>query len=88
MPLNPLMSHAMAELCLNGAMHLLSTQPGVRSDDVCRFKRHKWVVELLGEMSSDIGRIGLSGHKRELLVPKGLINLTFGTTVASIIVIF
>lgn len=67
MPLNPSCSIAMAELRLNDGMNLISTWYGVRSDGACRFKRPKWVVELLRETSSDIGRIGLSRHERELL---------------------
>src|SRR2546425_8355435 len=58
----------MAELRLNGEMNLLSTRYRVSSDCACRFKRQKWMVEVLRETSSDIGRIGLTGHERELLV--------------------
>jgi len=57
----------MAELRLNGEMNLLSTRYRVSSDCACRFKRQKWMVEVLRETSSDIGRIGLTGEKRELL---------------------
>src|SRR5713101_4602557 len=57
----------MAELRLNGEMNLLSTRYRVSSDCACRFKRQKWMVEVLRETSSDIGRIGLTGHERELL---------------------
>src|SRR6266487_3991955 len=57
----------MAALRLNGDMHLLSTRYRVSSDGACRFKRQKWMVEVLRETSSDIGRIGLTGHERELL---------------------
>ena len=57
----------MAELRLNSEMNLLSTRYRVRSDCACRFKRQKWMVEVLRETSSDIGRIGLTGHERELL---------------------
>src|SRR5437870_9576422 len=65
----------MAELRLNGEMNLLSTRYRVSSDCACRFKRQKWMVEVLRETSSDIGRIGLTGEKRELLLhmsPPGL----------------
>jgi len=58
----------MAELRLNSEMNLLSTRYRVRSDCACRFKRQKWMVEVLRETSSDIGRIGLTGHERELLI--------------------
>src|SRR5712692_7646173 len=58
----------MAELRLNGEMNLLSTRYRVSSDCACRFKRQKWMVEVLRETSSDIGRIGLTGHERELLL--------------------
>ncbi len=58
----------MAELRLNGEMNLLSTRYRVSSDCACRFKRQKWMVEVLRETSSDIGRIGLTGEKRELLI--------------------
>ena len=57
----------MAALRLNGAMNLLSTRYRVSSDCACRFKRQKWMVEVLRETSSDIGRRGLTGHERELL---------------------
>src|SRR6516165_1640405 len=57
----------MAELRLNSEMNLLSTRYRVRSDCACRFKRQKWMVEVLRETSSDIGRIGPKGHERELL---------------------
>jgi len=57
----------MAELRLNGEMHLLSTRYRVSSDCACRFKRQQWMVEVLRATSSDIGRIGLTGHERELL---------------------
>src|SRR6516225_12082093 len=59
----------MAELRLNSEMNLLSTRYRVRSDCACRFKRQKWMVEVLRETSSDIGRIGPKGHERELLTP-------------------
>src|SRR5438093_2367211 len=62
----------MAELRLNGEMNLLSTRYRVSSDCACRFKRQKWMVEVLRETSSDIGRIGLTGEKRELLQPQQL----------------
>ena len=58
----------MAELRLNSEMNLLSTRYRVRSDCACRFKRQKWMVEVLRETSSDIGRIGPKGHERELLL--------------------
>jgi len=58
----------MAELRLNSEMNLLSTRYRVRSDCACRFKRQKWMVEVLRETSSDIGRIGPKGHERELLI--------------------
>ena len=58
----------MAELRLNGEMNLLSTRYRVSSDCACRFKRQKWMVEVLRETSSCIGRTGLTGHERELLV--------------------
>ena len=61
----------MAELRLNGEMNLLSTRYRVSSDCACRFKRQKWMVEVLRETSSDIGRIGLTGEKRELLLLRG-----------------
>jgi hypothetical protein len=61
----------MAELRLNSEMNLLSTRYRVRSDCACRFKRQKWMVEVLRETSSDIGRIGLTGHERELLLRYG-----------------
>jgi hypothetical protein len=60
----------MAELRLNSEMNLLSTRYRVRSDCACRFKRQKWMVEVLRETSSDIGRTGLTGHERELLNAK------------------
>src|SRR6266852_1409764 len=60
----------MAELRLNGEMNLLSTRYRVSSDCACRFKRQKWMVEVLRETSSDIGRIGLTGHERELLMAR------------------
>src|SRR5712691_9544922 len=75
----------MAELRLNGEMHLLSTRYRVSADCACRFKRQKWMVEVLRETSSDIGRIGLTGHERELLNPltmiihaKGLSSILLG----------
>src|SRR4029453_10645770 len=59
----------MAELRLNSEMNLLSTRYRVRSDCACRFKRQIWMVEVLRETSSDIGRTGLTGHEGELLDP-------------------
>jgi hypothetical protein len=61
-------SIAMAALRLHSDMHLLSTRYRVRSDCACRVKRQQWMVEVLRETSSDIGRIGLTGHERELLM--------------------
>src|SRR4030095_14961815 len=63
----------MAELRLNSEMNLLSTRYRVRSDCACRFKRQIWMVEVLRETSSDIGRTGLTGHERELLQNQHLI---------------
>src|SRR3989442_9250876 len=65
----------MAELRLNGEMNLLSTRYRVSSDCACRFKRQKWMVEVLRETSSDIGRIALTGHERELLRARRHITL-------------
>jgi hypothetical protein len=73
MPLTPLIFHAMVELRLTGELPMLSTWKCVHSDGAYRCKKHTWVVAWLREMSSDIGRIGLIGHKQELLGKVGAV---------------